>query len=93
MDAFDAADKERLLNIIEKWEETCPKFWRGIGFTDMKETFGEVSAARMTDEDISLLESALQEVESLNRDFLAMAVARGQLLIQNELRTNIGGVH
>ena len=66
---------------MEKWEETYPKFWRGIGFTDMKETFGEVSAERMTDEDISLLESALQEIERLNRDFLAMAVARGQLLI------------
>ena len=39
------------------------------------------------------LNSALQEIESLNRDFLAMAVARGQLLIQNELKTNIGGVH
>ncbi len=92
-DAFDAPEKEGLLNIMEKWEENCPKFWRGIGFTDVKETFGQVSAERMTDEDISLLESALQEIESLNRDFLAMAVARGQLLIQNELKTNIGGVH
>jgi hypothetical protein len=93
VDAFDAPDKERLLNIMEKWKETCQKFWRGLGFADMKETFGEVSAEGMTDEEISLLESALQEIESLNRDFLAMASARGQLLIQNELRTKIGGLH
>jgi TIR domain len=92
-DAFDAPDKKRLLNIMDEWEEACPTFWRGIGFTDMKETFGKVSAERMTEEDISLLESALQEIETLNRDFLAMAVARGELLIQNELRTNIGVVH
>ena len=36
----------------------------------------------MTPEDLSLLEfQALQEVERLNCDFLAMAVARGELLI------------
>jgi hypothetical protein len=42
----------------------------------------------MSEEDLSLLEAGLQGVEKVNRDFLAMAVARGELLIQNELRTN-----
>jgi hypothetical protein len=83
VDAFEAPDRERLLNIMEKWDETYPKIWSGIGFADMKETFGEVSAERMNEEDMILLESALQEIGRLNRDFLAMAAARGQLLIQS----------
>ena len=78
------------MDIVEKWKETYPKIWRGIGFTDTKETFGEVPGGPMTPEDLSLLKTALQELESLNRDFLSMGIARGALLIQNELRTNIG---
>jgi hypothetical protein len=54
------------------------------------ETFGEVSEAPMSTEDLSLLESGLQELKRLNRDFLTMAVARAKVLIQKELRTNIG---
>jgi hypothetical protein len=90
LDAFEGRDKEKLLDIMEKGDETYPKIWSGIGFKDMKETFGEVSKGPMTPEDLSLLESALQEIERLNREFLAMAAARWELLIQNELRANIG---
>ena len=48
------------------------------------------SKGPMTPEDLSLLESALQEIEKLNCDFLSMAAARGELMIQDELKTNIG---
>jgi hypothetical protein len=89
-DAFEGADKEKLLDIIDKWNETYPKIWRGIGFSDVMKTFGEVSKELMSVEDQCLLQSELQKLERLNRDFLAMAVARAEVRIQNELRTNIG---
>ena len=89
LNAFEGPDKDRLMDIVEKWRETYPKIWRGIGFADTTETFGEVSKGPMTPEDVSLLESALQELKKLNRDFLSMAAARGELMIQSELRTNI----
>jgi hypothetical protein len=90
LDAFEGQDREKLEDIMKRWDGTYPKIWSGIGFKDMKEemTFEEVSEEPMTPEDLSLLESALQEVERLNRDFLAMAVARGELLIRSELRNN-----
>jgi hypothetical protein len=90
LDAFEGQDKEKLEDIMKRWDENYPKIWSGIGFKDMKEemTFEEVSEEPMTPEDLSVLESALQEVERLNRDFLAMAVARGELLIRSELRNN-----
>jgi hypothetical protein len=90
LDAFEGADKEKLLDIIDKWNETYPKIWRGIGFSDVMETFGDVSKEPMSAEDQCLLQSELQKLERLNRDFLAMAVARAEVRIQNELRTNIG---
>jgi hypothetical protein len=89
LDAFEGADKEKLLDIIDKWNETHPKIWRGIGFSDVTKTFGEVSKEPMSAEDQCLLQSGLQKLERLNRDYLAMAVPRVQVLIQNELRTNI----
>ena len=90
LNAFEGADKEKLLDIIDNWNETYPKIWRGIGFLDATETFGEVSKEPMTDHDLSLLHSELQELERLNRDFLTMAVARAELLIQSALRSDIG---
>jgi TIR domain len=90
LNAFDDSDKDKLLDIVEKWNDTYPKIWRGIGFTDTRETFGEAPDGPMTPQDVLLLRAALQELEILNRDFLSMAVARGQLLIQRELRANIG---
>ncbi len=90
LNAFQGADKEKLLYIIDKWNETYPRIWQSIGFLDVTETFGEVSKETMTDHDLSLLQSELQELERLNRDFLTMSVARAELLIQNELRTDIG---
>jgi TIR domain len=92
LDAFEGADKEKLLDIIDKWNETYPKIWSGIGFSDVTKTFGEVSKEPMSAEDQCLLQSGLQKLERLNRDYLAMAVPRVEVLIQNELRTNIGVV-
>jgi hypothetical protein len=89
LDAFEGADKEKLLDVIDNWKETYPKIWRGMGFSDVMETFGEVSKEPMSAEDQCLLQSGLQKLESLNRDFLAVAVARVHVLIQSELGTNI----
>ena len=85
VDAFEGEDKEKLLDIIDLWNETYPKIWRAMGFLDVMETFGEVSKEPMSAEDQCLLQSGLQKLEGLNRDFLAMAVARAEVLIQNEL--------
>jgi hypothetical protein len=91
VNAFEsAADKAKVLDIIDKFNETYPKIWHSIGFFDVMETFGEVSEQPMTAQDQSLLQSELQELKRLNRDFLAMAVARAEVLIQNELTSNIG---
>ena len=89
LDAFEGADKEKLLDVIDNWKETYPRIWRGMGFSDVMETFGEVSKEPMSAEDQCLLQSGLQKLESLNRDFLAVAVARVHVLIQSELGTNI----
>jgi hypothetical protein len=85
VDVFDESDKGRILKILEDWQDTYQRFWLSIGFPDVNETYGEVSAERMTDEEICLLETALQEIEGMNRDFLSVALARAQLLIQQEL--------
>jgi hypothetical protein len=84
--AFEGADKGKLLDIINKWNETYPRIWRGMGFSDVMETFGEVSQEPMSAEDQRLLQSGLQKLERLNRDYLTMAVPRLEVLIQNELR-------
>ena len=89
LNAFDAPDQKTLLDLYDKWDESYPKIWRGIGFSDMEEKFRQVSDKPMLGEEQSLLESGLREVEEINRDFLAMAIARGELLIQNELKTNL----
>jgi hypothetical protein len=86
LNAFEsAADKAKILAIINEFNQTYPKIWQGIGFLDVTETFGKVSEKPMTDGDLSLLESGLQEFKRLNRDFLGMAVARAGVLIQLEL--------
>jgi hypothetical protein len=85
VDAFDDPDRGRVQKILEEWQDTYQRFWLSIGFPDVNETYGEVSAEPMTDENICLLETALREIESMNRDFLSMAVARAQSLIQKEL--------
>jgi hypothetical protein len=86
LNAFERdEDKKKVLRIMEKWKTTYPKIWRGIGFLDVTETFGEVSEQPMTPQDRSSLESGLRELESLNRDFLSLAVARAEVLIQREL--------
>ena len=77
LDAFEAADEEKMLDIIDKWNKTYPKIWQGMGFLDVTETFGEVSKEPMTEHDLSLLQSEIQEVEKLNRDFLTMAFREG----------------
>ena len=89
LNAFEATDQNELIGIYEKWDESYSKIWRGIGFSDVNENFGEVSGEPMRKEDLSVLEDGLKGVEKVNRDFLAMAVARGESLIQRELGTNI----
>ena len=79
-----------MLDIIDKWNKTYPKIWQGMGFLDVTETFGEVSKEPMTEHDLSLLQSEIQEVEKLNCDFLTMAFARAELLVQNELGPDPG---
>ena len=86
LNAFESdADKKRILDIMTKWRKTYPKIWQGIGFSDVTETFGEVSDQPLTRQDLSLLESGLRELEKMNRDFLSMAVARAEALVQREL--------
>jgi hypothetical protein len=86
LNAFESdADKRKILDIMTKWKKTYPKIWQGIGFSDVTETFGEVSDQPMTRQDLSLLEAGLRELEKLNRDFLSMAVARAEVLVQREL--------
>jgi hypothetical protein len=90
LDAFEGADKEKLLDLVDGWKETYPKIWRGLGFSDVMETFGEVSKEPMSLEDQCLLQAGLQKLERQNGDLLAMVVRRVEVLIQNELRANIG---
>jgi hypothetical protein len=82
-------EKTRYIKIRDKFEQARPKIWRAIGFFDVKETSGEVSNQPMSDTDLSLLESALKDFEEVNRDFLDLAIARAQVLIQRELKANI----
>jgi hypothetical protein len=83
--AFDNPERAKMREINAAFDRVYPKIWQGIGFSNVKETFGEVSDKPMTSEDLSLIESGLQELERLNKDFLAIAAPRAELLIQREL--------
>jgi hypothetical protein len=85
-DAFESSsDKSKILAMIEDFDHTYRKIWKGIGFTDVTETFGEVSNQPFSDQDLTLLETGLRELEKMNGDFLEIAVARAEILIQIEL--------
>ncbi len=90
LNAFESvADKAKFMEIIGEFGHAYPKIWEGIGFLDVTETFGEVSEQPMSDRDISLLDSGLQVLERVNKDFLGLAVARARVLVQRELRVAI----
>jgi TIR domain len=85
-DAFESnSDKSKILDMIETFDRTYRSIWRGLGFMDVTETFGEVSNQRFSDQDLSLLDTGLRELGEMNRDFLDIAVARAGVLIRKEL--------
>ena len=87
-DAFESnADKSKILTMIEEFDKTYRKIWKGVGFIDATETFGEVSKEPLSDQDLALLDSGLRELEKMNRDFLDIAIARAEVLIRRELET------
>ena len=85
-DAFESnTDKDKILTMIQDFENTYRKIWKGIGFTDVTETFGEVSNQPFSEQDLALLDAGLRELEEMNRDFLDIAFARASVLIRKEL--------
>jgi hypothetical protein len=85
-DAFESsADKSKILDMIEKFDRTYRNIWKGLGFMDVTETFGEVSNQHFSAQDLTLLDTGLRELEEMNRDFLDIAVARAGVLIRKEL--------
>ena len=84
--AFESTDdQDKIMAIMEEWGQVYPDIWRGIGFPDLTETFGEVSNQPMTDADLALLETGLCELKKLNREFLDIAATRLEVLIKREL--------
>jgi hypothetical protein len=84
--AFETdADKNKFKKMIKEWDELYPKIWKSIGFSDVRETYGEVSAQPFSDEDIRSLADGMRELEEMNRDFLDMAAARAKCLIHEDL--------
>jgi hypothetical protein len=85
-DAFESsADQSKILDMIEKFDKTYRKIWKGLGFADVTETFGEVSNQPFSDQDLALLDTGLRELEEMNKDFLDIAVARAGVMIRKEL--------
>jgi hypothetical protein len=85
-DAFESSeDQSKILGMIEGFDHTYRKIWKGLGFIDVTETFGEVSNQPFSDQDLALLDTGLRELEKMNRDFLDIAVARAEVLIREEL--------
>jgi hypothetical protein len=89
--AFEAeADKNKFETMIKDWDKLYQKIWKSIGFGDVRETFGEVSAQPFAEEDLTALADGMRELEAMNRDFLDMAVARAKSLVHGELRVAAG---
>src|SRR5262249_31476090 len=44
------ADKKKFVRMIEQWDTLLQKIWKSIGFSDVKETYGEVSTQPFSDE-------------------------------------------
>jgi hypothetical protein len=84
--AFDREeDKAKMLEMLANSKTVFESLWRGIGLKDATETFGEVSSQPFDENGISLLDKGLEELAKMNSNFLKMAVARTDVLIQQEL--------
>jgi len=84
--AFESTtDKRKILSMIEEWSQIYAEIWRSIGFTDLKETFSEVSDQPFAAQDIVSLEVGMRKLEKMNSDFLDMAIVRAKVLVQREL--------
>jgi hypothetical protein len=81
----DEEDRSVILKIMEGITGAFRKIWRGIGFEADAQTFGEVSDRPFLEEEITLLEAGLKELEKLNNDFLEIAAVRVTELIRREL--------
>ena len=85
--AFERREEQSIIEgMIEEWDHTYRKLWESIGFKDVTYTFGEVSDQPLTEQEITLLEAGMRELAKMNRDFLKMAVARAEALVQREIR-------
>jgi hypothetical protein len=73
------------MEMISNFSDTYGKIWRGLGFTNVIQTFGEVSDQPFSAQDLDSLKAGLQELETMNKDFLDIAVARAAVLIRREL--------
>lgn len=86
---FDKDDeKARMLDMISTSKAVFDDLWRGIGFEDVSDTFGDVSTEPFGEKDIALLDKQITALARMNADFLKMAVERADVLIQQELRAN-----
>ena len=68
------------------------KLWLGIGFSNPRETFGEVLTERFSEENITLLEDGLADLEKMNSEFLEMSTVRAEALIRRELGKTHGDI-
>jgi hypothetical protein len=86
LNAFESAeDQENVDAIMEQFNRIYPDIWKGIGFPNATETFGEVSDQPMTEDELALLEAGLHELKELNHQFLEIAPPRADFLIKREL--------
>jgi hypothetical protein len=76
-------DRVKIQAMIREIHNSYEKIWKGIGFMDVTQTFGEVSDQPFLEQDKVLLDTGLHELEKMNRDFLDMTVARAGVLIRN----------
>jgi hypothetical protein len=84
--AFESEeDMTKIEKIIDDSGSIFEKLWRGIGFTNTKQTFGEVSTKPFSPEEINLLGVGLKELKRVNKAFLEIAVVRSEALIRKEL--------
>jgi len=85
MNAFESDEQDRIITMTDRFYKICPDIWKGIGFSNATETFGEVSDQPVTEDDLALLETGLSELRELNEEFLSIAATRAEALIKHEL--------
>lgn len=87
--SFDQiADQTAIVGMATTFPPLYARLWRAIGFADPGCTFGEVSAAPLSPEDIAALEGALRDLEAMNRQFLEIAARRTRDLVEEETSGN-----